>query len=126
MTFAPAFSSEAIRETFQAWNAERESLDNELTESLAALEAYQQNLDNWRQQLGREREELQSAREQFEHDQSVEEKDESETLSATVAELKEAREKVTTLNTLVLSRTEELRTLNNRRAEVETELELAR
>ena len=34
--------SETVRETFQAWNAERESLDSELSESLAALEEQDQ------------------------------------------------------------------------------------
>lgn len=126
MTFAPAFSSEAIRETFQAWNAERESLDTDLTESIAALEAYQQNLDDWHRQLAREREELQAARACFEHDRISSENAGSEKLSATVAELSEAREKITALTTLLLSRTEELRTLDNRRSEIQTELELAR
>lgn len=126
MTFAPAFNSETIRETFQAWNAERESLDTELTESLAALEAYQQNLDNWRTQLAREREELQTARAQFEQDRATSAQAGSETLAATVTELTEAREKITALTTLLLTRTEELRTLDNRRSEIQTELELAR
>ncbi len=62
MTLAPALSCDAVRETFRAWNAERDSLDSELSESLVALEAYQLHLDTWQQQLARERGELQSAR----------------------------------------------------------------
>ena len=46
--------------------------------------------------------------------------------AATITELHAAREKITALTTLLLSRTEELRTLDNRRAEAQTELELAR
>jgi len=42
------------------------------------------------------------------------------------AELNAARDKIGALTTSLLSRTEELRTLDNRRAEAATELELAR
>jgi septal ring factor EnvC (AmiA/AmiB activator) len=126
MTLAPAFSGDTVRETFQAWNAERESLDSELSESLAALEAYQANLDAWHQQLACEREELQNARDQFERDRALDDKNQSEASAATIAELHAAREKISALTTLLLNRTEELRTLDNRRAEAQTELELAR
>src|SRR5882757_9825982 len=57
MTLAATVNGDAIRETFREWNAERDSLDAELSESLAALEAYQLHLDTWQQQLAREREE---------------------------------------------------------------------
>jgi DNA repair exonuclease SbcCD ATPase subunit len=126
MTLAPAISGKLIRETFREWNAERESLDAELSESLAALEAYQHNLDVWQQQLAREREDLQTAREQFENDRQSADKNHSETSAATITELHAAREKITALTTLLLNRTEELRTLDNRRSEVQTELELSR
>ena len=126
MALASALNCETIRQTFQAWNAERESLDSGLSESLAALEAYQLHLDGWQQQLARDRDELQTVREQFERDRSVSDKNHAESSAATVAELHAAREKITALTTLLLSRTEELRTLDNRRAEVQTELELSR
>jgi chromosome segregation ATPase len=126
MTLVATVNSDAIRETFREWNAERDSLDTELSESLAALEAYQLHLDTWNGQLARERKELQSAREQFERDRSASEKNQSESSAATIAELHAAREKITALTTLLLSRTEELRTLDNNRAEVQTELELSR
>jgi hypothetical protein len=126
MTFAPAFSGDTVRETFQAWNAERNSLDTELGESLVALEAYQLHLDGWQQQLAEERDELQNAREQFEIERMSAEKHHSESSAATIAELHAAREKITALTTLLLSRTEELRALDNCRAETQTELELAR
>jgi septal ring factor EnvC (AmiA/AmiB activator) len=126
MTLATALNSETIRETFRAWNAERESLDSGLSESLAALEVYQLHLDGWQQQLARERNELQAAREQFDRDRSVLDKTHAESSAATLADLNAAREKITTLTTLLLSRTEELRTLDNQRAEVQTELELSR
>src|SRR6476659_4061369 len=74
MTVATALNCETIRETFRAWNAERESLDSGLSESLAALEAYQLHLDDWQQHLARERKELQAAREQFDRDRSVSDK----------------------------------------------------
>jgi chromosome segregation ATPase len=126
MTLTATVNGDAIRETFREWNAERDSLDAELNESLVALEAYQHHLDAWHGQLAREREELQSARAQFERDRAVSEKNQSESSAATVAELHAAREKITALTTLLLSRTEELRTLDNNRAEVQTELELSR
>jgi len=126
MALATDLNSETIRQTFQAWNAERESLDSGLSESLAALDAYQLQLDGWQQQLARQRDELQTAREQFERDRSVSDKNHAESSAATIDELHSAREKITALTTLLLSRTEELRTLDNRRAEVQTELELSR
>jgi chromosome segregation ATPase len=126
MTLAPTFNGEAVRETFRAWNAEWNSLDTELSDSLLALEAYQRHLDVWQQQLARERDELRSAREQFECDRSASDKIHAESSATTLTELHASREKITALTTLLLSRTEELRTLDNRRAEVQTELELSR
>jgi hypothetical protein len=126
MTAATDLNCDTIRETFRAWNAERESLDSGLSESLAALEAYQLHLDGWQQLLARERNELQAARDQFELDRSAPDKIHTESSAATITELHAAREKITALTTLLLSRTEELRTLDNRRAEVQTELELSR
>src|SRR3954469_6629391 len=126
MTLPSTISGDAIRETFQEWNAERDSLDTELSESLVALEAYQLHLDVWHQQLARERDELQTAREQFDRDRLSAEKNHSESSAATITELHAAREKITALTTLLLSRTEELRALDNSRAEVQTELELSR
>jgi septal ring factor EnvC (AmiA/AmiB activator) len=126
MTLTPTINGDLIRQTFQAWNAERDSLDSELSESLAALEAYQIHLDTWHQQLAREREELQNERGQFERDRLSADKNQSEASAATISELHAAREKISALTTLLLNRTEELRTLDNRRAEAQTELELAR
>jgi septal ring factor EnvC (AmiA/AmiB activator) len=126
MILAPDLNCEAVRETFEAWNAERDSLDTELSQSLVALEAYQSHLDSWQLQLAAERGELQAAREQFELEQTSAEKNNSESSAATIAELHAAREKITALTTLLLSRTEELRTLDNSRAETQTELELSR
>jgi chromosome segregation ATPase len=126
MILASEVSCEAVRETFLAWNAERDSLDTELSESLVALEAYQLHLDVWQQQLVDERHELQTAREQFELERMSAEKNHSESSAATINELHAAREKITALTTLLLSRTEELRTLDNSRAEIQAELELTR
>lgn len=125
MTLAPKFNGEAIHDTFKAWHAERESLDSQLSESLAAISAYQSHLDAWQQQLAHERDELRNAREQFERDRTTE-KNHADTSATTLNELHAARDKITALTTLLLSRTEELRTLDNRRAEVQTEFELSR
>src|SRR5438477_9098934 len=126
MTLAIPLHSEAIRETFRAWNTEQDSLDDQLTDSLEALSAYQSHLDGWQQQLARERDELRAAREQLEQVRATADKCNSESSAAMVDELNAAREKISALTTLLLNRTEELRALDNRRAEVQTELELAR
>jgi septal ring factor EnvC (AmiA/AmiB activator) len=126
MTVALPLNSETIRETFRAWNAERDSLDTQLSESLAALSAYQSHLDKCQAQLAREREQLNAERQQFEFDRSNADKSHTESFAALNTELTGAREKITALTTLLLNRTEELRTLDNRRAEGQTELELAR
>lgn len=126
MTAALPLNREAIRETFRAWNAERDSLDAQLSESLAALAAYQTHLDSWQIQLVRDRDQLKAEREQFDRDQATAGKSHAESSAAVTNELNGAREKITALTTLLLNRTEELRTLDNRRAETQTELELAR
>jgi chromosome segregation ATPase len=103
----PIIDCEAIRGTFGHWRAEQEPLAHELSESLAALSAFQSHLDAWQQQLAHERERLGEA-------------------AGTAAELHAAREKIASLTGALLARTEELRLLDSRRAEVVTELELAR
>jgi chromosome segregation ATPase len=117
---------DAVRETFRAWHVQRETLDAELNESLAALVAYQSHLDAWQQQLVRERDELRAAHEVTDRERHTAEKEQAQASAALANELNAAREKITALTTLLLNRTEELRTLDNRRAEVQTELELSR
>lgn len=126
MSLAPTLIGDAIRGTFQAWHAERDSLDAQLNESLAALSAYQSHLDAWQQQLARERDDLRTMRDEIERKRVAAETSQADTSAATVNELNAARDKITALTTLLLNRTEELRTLDNRRAEVQTELELSR
>lgn len=57
-----------VQESFQQLRCEEEVLDAQLSESLAALEAYQRHLDVWQQQLATEREELRIEREALERD----------------------------------------------------------
>jgi chromosome segregation ATPase len=117
--------SEAIRGTFRQWRAEQEPLDAELAESLSALSAYQSHLDDWHAKLARERDDLRAAREQLDRDRAASESDHAK-FNQVNKELNEARDKIAALTTMLLSRTEELRTLDNRRAEDATELELTR
>src|SRR3954464_7410122 len=126
MTLTTPINREPIRESFRTWHAERESLDAQLGESVAALTAYQSHLDAWQQQLATERKKLHGEREQFEREQASNDKGNSESIITLTNELNAAREKITALTTLLLNRTEELRSLDNRRAEVQTELELSR
>jgi septal ring factor EnvC (AmiA/AmiB activator) len=126
MTLATTFNGESIRATFHEWNAERESLDAEFSESLAALEAYQQHLDDWQRQLATEREQLQAERGRFVQDQAAAQQSGLEASAEIAAELEAAREKIDSLTVMLLSQTEERRTLDNSRAEVQAELELSR
>jgi len=117
---------QVVRGTFQQWRAEQEPLATELSESLAALAAYQSHLDAWQQQLARQREELGAARERFANERAEAEKLRAHSAAETNAELNAAREKIASLTGALLARTDELRVLDGRRAEVVTELELAR
>jgi chromosome segregation ATPase len=118
--------SELIQDTFRAWHAERESLDAELSESLAALTAYQSHLDTWQAELARERDEIHALRTQLQQERAALEQDHGKLSGESGVELQAAREKIGTLTASLLNRTEELRTAENRRAELVTELELMR
>ncbi len=117
---------DAIRGAFREWHAEQEPLAAELTESLAALAAYQAHLDTWQQQLADQREALRAARDEFAAERAAAEQAQDESRAEVSAELGAAREKVASLTSALLARTEELRALDGRRAEMATELELAR
>ena len=66
MTATLSTNGQSLRETFSAWNAERNAIDSQLGESLEALAAYQSHLDEWQQQLAAERGEFRQAQENFE------------------------------------------------------------
>ncbi len=117
---------DTLHATFDTWAAAEESLDAQLSESLEALAAYQSHLDNWQRQLADERTALIQARELFEREQAAAAASQSLSTAEAGAELTAARQKIADLTSSLLARTEELRTLDNRRAEVATELELAR
>jgi chromosome segregation ATPase len=125
MSAATLIDHHRVREQFEQWQAEQLSIDAELNESLAALSAFQSHLEAWQQELAREREELRAARERLGHDQVNSEQSQTR-LAELTAELTASRDKVGALTTMLLSRTEELRVLDNRRAEMMTELELSR
>lgn len=119
-------NGDAIRDSFREWHAEQESLDGQLAESLSALTAYQSHLDAWQQQLAHERDELNRAREQFERERVVGETTGAQSKTESTAELSAAQENIAALTSSLSARTEELHTLDNRRAELVTELDLAR
>jgi chromosome segregation ATPase len=125
MTATTPFDCEAIRGKFRQWQVEQEPIAAQLSESLSALSAYQSHLDAWQQQLAQERGELLAARQQLEKDRSAAGASESR-MAESATELNAARDKIAALSASLLARTEELRTLDNRRGEVVTELELAR
>ena len=128
MTDTLQIDCDSIRATFHEWRAEHESFDAQLTESLAALAAYQSHLDAWQKQLAQERDELRQAREQFKHERGRTEGAHAgqEPNSADAAELDAAREKISALSASLLARTEELRQMGERSSELTAELELNR
>lgn len=126
MAVALSVTSETILGTLRTWHAERESLDSQLNESVAALEAYQSHLDAWQTQLAGQRHELRQLREVLDRDLAAFDDRQAGVSTEAAAELTASREKIVTLTDTLLARTEELRVLDNRRAEVVTELELSR
>jgi predicted nucleic acid-binding Zn-ribbon protein len=117
---------EGIRETFRQWRAEQEPLEAQLCEAMAALLAYQSQLDRWQRQLVQEREQLREAQEQFERDQRVAEKVRRQKIAELTAELTAECEKNVSLTAQLQARTEELQSLDNLRAELSAQVELTR
>lgn len=115
-----------LQATFDTWAAEEESLDAQLSESLEALAAYQSHLDDWQRQLADERTALIQAREQFERDQAAAAAHVTNSPAEANEELTAARQKIADLTACLVARTEELRTLDSRRAEVVNELKQSR
>jgi chromosome segregation ATPase len=99
---------------------------NELRSAKEKLESDWNELRGARGKIEKERDEMRVARNQLERDRAAAEKGEFEASATLSAELNTARDKISALTTSLLSRTEELRTLDSRRAEAATELELAR
>src|SRR5262245_52239120 len=104
------FDREVVADSFRSWEVEQSALDAQLSDSLAALEAYQSHLDAWQQNLARERDELQQLRESLERDRASAgtSAEHNEQLNS---ELIESRQKTSSLTAALLTRTEELREL---------------
>jgi septal ring factor EnvC (AmiA/AmiB activator) len=115
MTEALLVECESVRETFRVWHAEQESLDAQLSESLAALAAYQSHLDAWQQQLASERDALCASREEFERERAAADKGNVEL----VTELEQFRARETDLK---LALDEQKRLLEGERAKWTEEL----
>jgi chromosome segregation ATPase len=132
MTASVLLDRDTIVDKFRQWDAAQQPLDAELSESLAALAAFQSHLEAWQSELARERESLQTLgdelsaeRERLGCEQGTAQLDQTK-LTELTTELHTSRDKVGALTTSLLSRTEELRVLDTRRAELATELELSR
>jgi chromosome segregation ATPase len=102
-----------IASSFREWQEEQQKLDAELAESVAALDAYQANLDNWQQELARERDELLQLRSATESQALAPATptgdDEHEQLELIRKELDEARAQISVLTAdLALARAHEL------------------
>jgi chromosome segregation ATPase len=112
---ATLLDCQAINDALRAGVVEQDSLDAQLTESLAALEAYQSHLDAWQQKLSQERAELQNAREQFDRYRTAAEKS-----SELAAELERVRTHEAELQAAV---EEQQRTLERERAHWQSEIQ---
>ena len=117
------FDTQALRNTFCNWQKDKESLDAQLAESLAALEAYQSHLDGWQQQLARQRDELRSAKEQLDHDRAelnraLAEHKGTNADNTSAAELEHSRKQIVELTEQLRARIEELQQLKQSRPEV--------
>lgn len=114
-----ALEFEQVRETVSNWSREQDVLETELTESLAALGAYQTDLETWQQELvaGRESQAI--------HDQAAQSK-----LEARIEELTQlvaaGKKRITSLESDLLACNEELREAEEKRTEVITQLDAAR
>ena len=127
MTDTLVHECDSIRATLREWRVGNESLETQLSESMAALTAYQSHLDAWQQQLAHERQRLRKEQEQFEHQRTAARDGQTghEHNSAEPGtELAEAREKISALSASLLTRTEELRQMDERRSQLASELEM--
>ena len=122
---SPVIDREAVHDSFRQWQAEQAELDAQLVESVAALVAYQSHLDAWQRELAAEREELQQLRSALEHDQAFAQNQHVQS-DQIQRELNEAQQKISSLTGSLLTRTEELRELDRKRAEQTAELTLMR
>jgi len=120
-----AVDREVVEHSFREWQEEQSLLDAQLAESVEALDAYQAHLDNWQKELARERDELREIREAIERDQATSGLT-SEQIEVLNGELNESREKISSLTTALLTRTEELRELDRQRESGSSELAAAR
>jgi chromosome segregation ATPase len=124
-TTTPALDHQPIHDCFGQWREEQETFDAELTETFSSLEDYQSHLDDWQRALADELEQLQHERKRLERDQAESQEHGAE-IDSLSEKLNEARQQSSQLSKELLSRTDELRELDKKRAELATELELAR
>jgi chromosome segregation ATPase len=118
---------DSLRATLHEWRVGSQSLEAQLSESMAALAAYQSHLDAWQQQLAHERERLRQEQEQLAHERTAARESNTghEHASAEAGtEVAEAREKISALSASLLTRTEELRQMDERRSQLASELEM--
>jgi chromosome segregation ATPase len=113
------------RDNTQCVIVELEQQRSELLTSKDQLETSWNELRTARGMIEQEREELRAEHNQLERDRAEVEKGHVEASATLTAELNAARDKISALTSNLLGRTDELRTLDNRRAEAATEAELA-
>lgn len=107
-----------LNETFRSWRGEQKVLSEQIAGSVAALADYRAQLDLWHQALESERDQL-----DVDHGDARQQDAEANRLRA---ELSEARQQIAQITGNLLTKTEELRELDNARAKLEAELEILR
>lgn len=121
-----------LADSFDQWRVDQREFDEEVRESLAALEAFQSHLDQWQRQLAAEREELNGKQEQIVKERAELESDRGnmtcdlDQLQKYRDQLDEARDKIDKLRSDLLTKSDELRTIDQQRAEMSTQLEVLR
>lgn len=125
MTCAPVDIA-PLRDWFAELSTTQSEVDRDLSESVAALEAYQKHLDRCQAELAAERAALEEQRAVLAAERQRLAETPTGTKEEQLAELGEAKKLISELRDLLLERTDELRRSDSKRAELVNELQLAR
>jgi septal ring factor EnvC (AmiA/AmiB activator) len=115
-----------LRDWFAELSTTHSEVDRDLSESVAALEAYQKHLDFCQAELATERSALEEQRTSLAAERQRLAETPTGSKEEQMAELTEAKKLISELRDLLLERTDELRRSDSKRSELVNELQLAR
>ncbi|QDU86746.1 Chromosome partition protein Smc [Pirellulimonas nuda] len=124
-----------LREAVGRWRSDFEQQENELAESLEALDAYQRSLDAWRQSLVEERAELAQLHDAFEEERAAatmadndraEDSALEEVIRGLRSELESVGEAAAAAEGALSERSQKLRDTEQERADLRKELDALR